>query len=267
MGGSVPLVLQPLLTTYLSALEPLSSSLYGIYLYGSLALDAFEELESDIDMVVLTRQVLSEAEVVRIKLIHQALTSIDPFGKRLAPLYIPLQACGKLNSEIAPYPYASDGRFFASGYFDLNAVTWWMIKERGIRLLGPDPSTLPLSTSWRDVQQAMQYNLDGYWSEKARRRYLFLFNYWVITATATLCRILTALEENEIISKSQALARWHNRLPARWQLLIAEAQRLRQHSGSPALYGTRLKRMQETLAFIEYARVRGHQTLDLLVRS
>lgn len=264
MDRAVPVLLQPLLEDYLSALKPLYPAFYGIYIYGSLALNAFEEPESDIDMVALTREALTEAELGQIESIHQRLASENPYGKRLAPLYIPFQHSGKVNAEIAPYPYAADGRFFRSGYFDLNAVTWWLIKERGICLLGPDRATLPLETSWQDVLQAMRYNLDGYWSGKARRPYHFLINYWVMTATATLCRILTAIEESEIISKTEALQRWRDRLPVRWQRLIDEALRLRLHTSSPAFYRTRFKRMQETLAFIEYARARGHKTLDLL---
>jgi Domain of unknown function (DUF4111) len=45
---------------------------------------------------------------------------------------------------------------------------------------------------------------------------LYLFDIWVMTAVATLCRIMTALEEGEIISKSAAFTRWRDRLPARW---------------------------------------------------
>ena len=33
-----------------------------------------------------------------------------------------------------------------------------------------------------------------------KRPYLFLFDYWVVSAVSTLCRILTTIEEGEIIS-------------------------------------------------------------------
>src|SRR5713101_2218583 len=51
----------------------------------------------------------------------------------------------------------------------------------------------------------------GLESSKTR---LFLFDIWVMTAIATLCRIMTAIEEGEIISKSAAFTRWRDRLPA-----------------------------------------------------
>jgi len=107
------------------------------------------------------------------------------------------------------------------------------------------------------VLAVMRFNLDGYWAGKAKRPYLFWFDYWVMTAVATLCRILTAIEEGEIISKSAALTRWRESLPERWQPLIDEAWRIRHHLRQPSLYRNRMQRMRETLAFIEQVRERG----------
>jgi len=169
-------------------------------------------------------------------------------------MYVPLSDIGKFNAGIAPYPYASDGKFHPAGYFDLNALTWWTIQHKGISLLGHEYSTLPLEVAWKDVLDAMRYNLDIYWAWKAQKPRLFLFDIWVMTAVATLCRIMTAIEEGEIISKSAAFTRWRDRLPARWQTLIDEAWRIRQHLDTPSLYRSRIARMRETLAFIEYVR-------------
>jgi hypothetical protein len=91
---------------------------------------------------------------------------------------------------------------------------------------------------------------------------LLLFFVTVMTAIATLCRIMTAIEEGEIISQSAAFTRWRDRLPACWQTLIDEAWRIRQHLDTPSLYRSRIARMRETLAFIEYVR-----TLHKDVRS
>ena len=186
--------------------------------------------------------------------IHRQLVKEHSLGKRLAPMYVPLSDIGKFNAGIAPYPYASDGKFHPAGYFDLNALTWWTIQHKGISLLGHEYSTLPLEVAWKDVLDAMRYNLDIYWAWKAQKPRLFLFDIWVMTAVATLCRIMTAIEEGEIISKSAAFTRWRDRLPARWQTLIDEAWRIRQHLDTPSLYRSRIARMRETLAFIEYVR-------------
>jgi Domain of unknown function (DUF4111) len=254
MATPIPPLIQPLLDAYLHALEPLRDHFYGIYLYGSIALDVFEERESDIDIVALTQLEWIAQELGQLARIHRRLGKEHPLGKRLDPMYVPLRDIGKYNAQIPPYPYASNGKFHPAGHFDLNAVTWWTIQHKGIRLLGPEISALPLEVAWEDVLDAMHYNLNTYWARKAQKPHLFLLDVWVMTAVATLCRILTTIEEGEIISKSASLTRWRDRLPARWHAIIDEAWRIRQASKTPSLYGSRIKRLRETLAFIEYVR-------------
>jgi hypothetical protein len=107
----------------------------------------------------------------------------------------------------------------------------------------------------------MRDNLDGYWASNAKRPYRFLLDGWIEFSVSTLCRILTTIEEEEIITKSAALKRWRNRLPTRWSLLIDEAWRIRHHLPIRSLYRSRFKRMREVLAFIEYVRERGNKGL------
>jgi hypothetical protein len=108
----------------------------------------------------------------------------------------------------------------------------------------------------------MRDNLDGFWEIKTKRPYLFLLDGWIEIAVATLCRILTTIEEGEIITKSVALKRWRDHLPTRWRPLIDEAWRIRHQLRGPSLYRSRLKRMREVLAFIEYVREREGKVLE-----
>jgi len=263
MTAPIPLPIQPLLDAYLAALQPLRDHFYGIYIYGSIALGAFEEMESDIDIIALTEGEWTEQELGLLAHIHKRFVKEYELGKRLEPMYIPLRDIGKYNADIAPYPYASDGKFYAAGHFDLNAVTWWTIQHKGLCLLGPECAVLPLEVAWEEVLGAMRYNLNTYWASKAKKPYLFLSDLWVMAAVATLCRILTAIEEGEIVSKSASLIRWRDRLPTRWHALIDEAWRIRQHLNTQSLYRSRNERKRETLAFIEYVRARQKDFLAL----
>ncbi len=256
----IPLSLQPLINAYLSALEPLHRLFYGIYIHGSVALDAFEEQASDIDIVAIMQGEWTSHELVTFEAIHTQLLREYPLSKRLDVLYIPFCDLGK-QEEASPHPLLRDGVFVSAAPGGLNAVIWWMTKHQGIRLLGPACSALPVEVSWKDVLAAMHFNLDGYWAGKAKRPYLFLADYWVMTAVATLCRILTAIEEGEIITKSPALTRWRDRLPAHWHPLLDEAWRIRHAPHTPSPYRSRLNRMSMTLAFVKYSRGRGHQGL------
>ncbi len=258
----IPTSVQPLIDAYLHALEPLRPHFYGIYIFGSIALGAFEELESDIDIVALTHGEWAVTELAQLKALHTQLIGMHHLGKRLEVLYIPLRDLGKGNREIAPYPTFHTEKFFPAGYGDLNHITWWTIKNKSIHLLGPERSTLPFEVTWQEVLETMRDNLDGYWVSRARRPYLFLRDDMFEFSVATLCRMLTTIEEEEIITKSLALKRWRDRLPARWCPLIDEAWRIRHHLPTPSLYRSRLKRTREILAFIKYVRERGCKVLE-----
>ncbi len=267
MEECIPASIQSLIDAYLHALEPLRSHFYGIYIFGSIALGAFEERESDIDILALTHGEWTIPELAQLNALHTQLIGLHQFGKRLEVLYIPLRNLGKCDREIAPYPTNLHSEFSPAGYGRLNYVTWWTVKNNGIRLLGPERSTLPFEITWQDVLEMMRDYLNDFWPRKARRPYLFLRDDWFIFAVATHCRMLTTIEEGEIITKSVALKRWRNRLPARWRPLIDEAWRIRHHLGGPSVYHSRLKRVLEILAFIKYVRERGGKVLENFLRG
>ena len=75
MEAFIPTPIQPLIDAYLDALEPLRSHFYGIYIFGSIALGAFEELESDIDIVALTQGEWTTPELEQLKAVHTQLDS------------------------------------------------------------------------------------------------------------------------------------------------------------------------------------------------
>jgi hypothetical protein len=258
----IPPPIQPLIDAYLKALELLRAHFYGIYIYGSIALGAFEELESDIDIIALTQGEWTPIELKQLEALHARLIKDCQFGKRLEVLYVPFTDLGKSNREIAPYPTVHDRKFSPARHGDLNGVTWWILKHKSIRLDGPDRSALPFEYEWRDVLSTMRYNLDGYFARKAKRPYIYLQSASVEFAVTNLCRILTTIEEGEIISKSASLVRWRDRLPERWQRLIDEEWRIRHHLKQPSRYHNRLQRMYETVAFIGYVRERGGKALD-----
>ena len=262
MEELIPTPFQSLIDAYLQALEPWRAHFYGIYIYGSIALGGFEELESDIDILALTHGELAISELVQLKALHTQLLQAHQLGKRLEVLYIPLRNLGKSDRDIAPYPTFQFGNFSPARYAELNYVTWWTVKNKGIRLLGPERSTLPFEVTWQDVLETMRNNLDDFWATPTKRPYLFLLDGWIVITVATLCRMLTTIEEGEIVTCSVALKCWRDRFPARWGPLIDEAWRIRHHLGTPSLYRSRFKRMREVLAFIEYIRERGRKVLE-----
>lgn len=268
MEEFIPTSIQPLVDVYLHALEPLHSRFYGIYIFGSIALGAFEELESDIDIVALTQGQWTSAEFTQLSALHKWLMGVHQLARRLEVLYIPLHNLGKHNREIAPYPTIQHGEFSPARYGDLNSITWWTVKNKGICLLGPERSMLPFEVTWQDVLETMSDNLNDFWPRITRRRpHCFLRDDWFVFAVATHCRILTTIEEEEIITKSVALKRWRDRLPTRWCPLIDEAWHIRHHLSGSSLYRTPIRRAIEVLAFMKYVRKREGKVLENLLRK
>lgn len=268
MDSRLPALIQPMVDAYLQSLEPLLEHFFGIYIYGSIALGAFEELASDIDVVALTLGEWSPAELKQLAELHAELIKTYPLGKRLEVFYIPMRYLGAMHpewqrGEEVSFPVMHDGQFSPDARGELNAVTWWLIRHKGIRLLGPGPSELSLEVTWEDVLATMHFNLEVYFVRKAKRPYIYLYDAGVEFAVTNLCRILTTIEDSEIISKSASLERWRNRLPERWRLLLDEAWHIRHHLKWPPQYRSRLQRMRETLAFIRYVRERGREILSL----
>jgi hypothetical protein len=264
----IPPSIAPLLAAYLDGLDALPVRCTGVYVYGSIPLGDFAERWSDIDMVAVTERAWSEAEVGELAAMHARLAREYPLAERLAVMYVPLADLGKPNADIGSYPYTADGEFHPAGHFDLNAVTWWLLKHQGIALRGPAPATLPFSVAWADVCEAMRYNLETYWAGHVPHAARLARNdYAVLYAVSTLCRILTTLEEGEIISKTQAMDRWRDRLPAPLARLVAEAARIRHEPDAPSLYPTPDDRGADAVAFFAYVFERGAQTLAFPAQS
>ncbi|GEC90773.1 aminoglycoside adenylyltransferase domain-containing protein [Brevibacillus brevis] len=224
----------------------------GVYLYGSIALSGFEEDNSDIDFVTLLHRRLTNEDTETLKNIHHALQNASPLAKRMDGMYIQLDDIGKTNPSLAPYPYVDNGTFKSSGHYDVNHVTWWILKQQGITVMGKSVEALHISTQWLDVGETMKYNVHDYWSPKGKSMLKFLLDGWVDFAVFTLCRIYYALIHEDIIPKRKAVEQALQELPSEWHLLLKESLRIRYQPNEPSLFSNRIKRAKETQRFIRY---------------
>lgn len=253
MGYSIPVSVRSFIQVYLQKLNiNLPKSLIdGVYLYGSIALDAFDEKKSDIDFIVLLKRTVTEQEVEMIKDIHTQLSKED-LGSRMDGMYIQTADLSKINEDIIPYPYCSEG-VVKVGHWDINHVTWWVLKNHGITLQGTDIQELKISTEWEDVLETLKYNINQYWYEKTKEIPDSLSDEMVEAVTSTICRILYSLEFEQIISKKEALTKGLSMLPDVWHPLLKEGMRIRALEQSPSLFDTENSRAEACRDFILYA--------------
>ena len=126
MDYLIPRSVHNLMQVHLQLLNTnLPSLIEGVYLYGSIALGAFDEKKSDVDFIVLLKREANEKEVEIIKHIHIQLLE-ENLGSRMDGMYIQTTDLGKTNDILQPYPYCSDGSVEV-GHWDVNHVycfTW-----------------------------------------------------------------------------------------------------------------------------------------------
>lgn len=254
MERRIPAELQPMLQAYAGQLQTEFGELIsGIYLYGSIAWGAYVPETSDVDFLVITSKRLDDSQLSRLQQLHLNLMKRYPEAKKLDGMYIQQTDLGKKNEQLGPYPYCQNGSLAKKrGYWDLNDVTWWTLRQKGITICGVEAQQLPLATDWRDVLATMRYNVETYWASKAKKQYLFLFDEWVEFAVTTLSRILYTVEHQSIIGKDQAVREMLDRLPEEWHPLLSEALRLRKDSTHSPLFSSRWKRAKRTAAFIQH---------------
>ncbi len=260
--GVSPDVIVPLLRDLADGLRPLCPPVLGAWVTGSVSLGAFDVRRSDIDVIVVTDGDLSTDQVDRIAALHSQLERDHILARRLEVQYLPTEA---LRDEPArPYPVADHGQFQPVGRGDLDATLRWLLRERGITLFGPTVGELPIVVSWDDVLAAMRSNLTVEWDWSATRAPLPVLaeDEEVFYAVATLCRILSTVEDGRIVSKGAAVEAWSDRVSDSWLQLLGEARRLQGGPAEPGGYANVDERAREVQAFVGWARQRGLAGLD-----
>ncbi|HDR4874288.1 nucleotidyltransferase domain-containing protein [Bacillus thuringiensis] len=224
---ALPTEVQQLMERYTVELKEifLDEKIVGVYIYGSIALGAFHKETSDVDFVTVISDSVNEAEKQQLVELHKKLSD-NTLGKRMDGMYIPLVDLGKYNDEINEYVYCADGKANV-GHWDINAVTWWTLKNQGITVTGKEAEDLPLQIQWNDVVNTMKYNVEQYWSEKAKKPYLFFIEDWVESAVVTMGRILYTLDYKTIVSKDRGLQYLLESSAEEWELLLKEVERIR----------------------------------------
>lgn len=253
MKNEIPDMIAKLLDDYYSSINSaFEDKIFGVYVYNSLALGKFDENKSDIDFITLLKTPLSKQELGLLSSIHKNLNAESPYGKRMEGMYIQVNDLGKSNSQITPYPYFAGGKLTDSGYYDINYVTWWVLKHYGVEINSPKACDLNFEVKWSNVLDTMDYNLNIYWKDKLNKNIVFLFDNWIEFSILTLCRILFTLENKKITSKVEGAKFSIEFLSSEWKLIIEEAIRIRENTSKNSLYTSKIKRAQEAKKFIYY---------------
>jgi hypothetical protein len=216
-------ILQALLE---GVLPILGDNFVGAYLQGSFAVgDAMAH--SDVDFLVVVQADVPEAQVPALQAVHQQVYARpSDWARHLEGSYFPHDLLRRPETAGQPLLYIDNGsRVFERSAHDNTLVVRWVLRERGVTLVGPTPSALlgpvPAEALRQEVWQTMQAvqawanvpgpaGIDNDWAQP----------YVVLS----MCRMLHSLVTGQVRSKAAGAAWAKRTLDPRWVGLIERAE-------------------------------------------
>jgi predicted nucleotidyltransferase len=226
--------------------------LVGMYLDGSLANGDFDEA-SDIDFVVVSDEEITGDQFAALYALHEQIAAgVSPWAIQLEGSYLSQHAVRRYNPAYIRYPNLErgEGERLKWALHDESWVTHrYILRNRGITVLGPLPQTLIDPITPDDLQQGMAVVLQGWATQLLKESTPMASPGYQAYIVLSLCRIFYTLRHGDVVSKAVA-AQWAiEQLDARWIGLIKHALRTRLSGAWDATPNP----VQETCAFIRYA--------------
>jgi hypothetical protein len=206
----------------------------ALYLVGSAALGAFRPGRSDVDLVVVLDGDLGARRLRALHLASGARTVARALAARHGPLtgtcnaaFVRAADVRRPVTEIPPLGSHTGHEAHVGRAFDVNPVSWKVLRERGIPVRGPDPAELGL-----DPQPALlrQWNLDNLtsywrpWAERLLRRRTTLRRRWTVAWGALgPPRLHHTVTTGGVVAKEDAGTYALDTFDRRWHPLIREA--------------------------------------------
>ncbi len=195
----------------------LDEKLAGLYLYGSLVTGDFDRGVSDFDLLAATTTDIDHEEFDRLQELHLDFVSNHPaWDNRVEIAYLSVAGLKTFKTKVSQMAVISPGEpfhFKEAGKEWL--INWWLVRERGLVLYGPDPKTLIEPISREEFLDAVRAHAQQWreWVKDSRHRKSQAY------ARLTMCRALYAAKNGEQVSKRQAALWARDCLPEQARLI------------------------------------------------
>jgi hypothetical protein len=252
-----------------SVQNALGINFLGAYLVGSLATGNFD-LDSDVDFLILTKAELGDAEVRSLRTIHVDIHALGCYpAEHLEGSYLSSDLLNRADLVgVEPLWYVDNGS--TSLERSLHDNQWhvrWILRERGITIIGPDPKTLihpiPAEALRTEAVNGLQ---------KLKRHFVAAINqppgwfnmrFGQSFAVLTSCRMLHTCQTGTVQSKLSAMSWAEQSLDPTWRELIRQAwtERIGVRFGDKVRQPAETSLVHETAKFIAYAQSLGEISL------
>jgi len=201
----------------------LGNKLVGLYLYGSLVTGDFDAGSSDIDLLAAMSSDIDEREFETLLNMHHDFAAKNKeWDGRIEVAYLSVAALQTFKLHTSKIAIISPGEPFHIKEEGIDwLMNWYVVREKGVTLLGPSPTTLIEPISKEEYLLAVQKYV-RWWSDKIEIDYLSMQRPSQAYAILTMCRAFYARKHEELVSKKRA-AIWAKEELPEWSSLIQNA--------------------------------------------
>lgn len=228
-----------------AVVKNLDTKLIGIYLFGSLTYQDFKPNRSDIDFMVITKDLLDTQQVEKIEEIHFQLEQKHPHWRhRVEASYSPASFLENTLPPKQPRPYYGEGKMWPRApYGNEWLINLALIHQYGQTLWGSKFQNLVQNIESLEIRKAVIRDLIEEWEPKLGDDTWIANDHYQSYLILNLCRILVSASSGNLKSKSDS-AYLVKRKFSRWQKLIETAE----HWG----YGSPMCEKEQTIKFLEF---------------
>jgi len=224
----------------------LDKNLIGLYLFGSLSYGDFNIGSSDIDLVAILHRSLDQAEIVKVKALHNKIAvSYPTWRERIECSYLPIALLSQILPPKEPRPYYGGNVFYEEAdYGNEWIINNYLMYEHSIPLIGVSIKDLMKPVAINEVQQACIRDLFKEWVPKINDPEWLSNSHYQSYIVINLCRILYTVTCGRAGSKREAAGWVKLKYGAKWHNLIETAQNWE--------YGKTMSLQDDVIAFIQF---------------
>lgn len=216
------------------------------------------------DFIVITNNELTEEQVNDVQRAHLDTYDQDNrWAKRLEYSFFPKKMLDKHSS-----PFINGKRndseerrlwYFNNGSRNIEKsdhcntlVTLWIICEKGIALMGPDPKTLINPIDPNDLRKEIKDTMIGWEKDVSRNPEVYKNRFYQSYLVLNYARMLHDLYEGRIGSKSEGMIWAKSNLDSKWIDLIDYCWKQRQDTSISITQPTSQEMFTKSLEFVKH---------------
>jgi hypothetical protein len=260
----IPRMVDEVLKDYINLFnEHLPETIEGLYIHGSIALNAYVDDSSDIDFITLTNRRLTEEDSEALSYIHTTIA--NKYKKpELDGVYALHEDIGKLynsGDNNYKYPYYNSGELLFGDYFNFNPITWWVLRRKGINILGTELEEFQFEIQPQELTSYVLQNMNTYWTNRIKMAETSIdhlvklpsdkIDFEIEWTVLGLLRQFYTIKEKDIVSNLDAGEYGLTQFPVEWHTIIKEAVNIRKGVKAD-IFSSEMERVDSTLRFSKF---------------